>query len=123
MKRQIAIFGFMIIANVVIAQDVVKYNVIYTFKYVRDLENKDVRHANYGFELFKEIKYKVSLSKNDNIADKIIEFKLFQPEYLIYNYWNSFFFSEKLLQAFASDTSFRILVASTNESTFSPRIP
>lgn len=45
MKRQIAIFGFMIIANVVIAQDVVKYNVIYTFKYVRDLENKDVPYS------------------------------------------------------------------------------
>jgi len=32
---------------------------------IKDLENKDVRHANYGFELFKEIKYKVSLSKKE----------------------------------------------------------
>ncbi len=45
MKRHPIIICFLFIANALLAQDVIKYNVVYEFRYVRDLENKDVPYS------------------------------------------------------------------------------
>ena len=42
MKRQLTILCILFLSNTVFAQDIVKFNVVYEFKYVRDLENKDI---------------------------------------------------------------------------------
>ena len=45
MKIQLTILSILFLSASVFAQDIIKFNVVYEFKYVRDLENKDVPYS------------------------------------------------------------------------------